>query len=331
MIKTSRFRVNIDRRGYITTGMKSERGLPTSLDHFDVSMFPEIAAAYGPKPNRLVVALPSNMVADFFDDQYGAWGKAPGGDPVLRRRCDGVACMHRIDETVAGITYARGEESDCVCEGLPQNDPQRCGYSAILKAFVVTPDGRTLLSPTCYGFKTGSINSGESIKSELMKMEFLQKLQNGGAATLAGLPLELSVRMVSGRDNAAQKFPIWSVQAFTFEAPSLPQAAPPAAVPVPTHGPEPLRIGASDQPAVRTLGTVAPTPDVEIVDEVAEEIDELGRYLYGESWFAKKRELALSVSKGRTGRITELDDAEKGRVFEGLEKRMVEQAPVKAA
>ena len=142
----------------------------------------------------------------------------------------------------------------------------------------------------------------------------------------------LRANTASGAINAAQKFPIWSVQAFTFEAPSLPEAAPPAAVPVPTHGPEPLRIGATDQPAQRTLGTVAPsTPDVEIVDEVAEEIDELGRYLYGETWFAKKRELALSVSKGRTGRITELEDAEKTRLFEGLEKRMVEQAAVKAA
>ena len=218
-----RFRVNRDQRAYITTGKKSDKGYPQTLDHFDVSAFPEIAAVYGDKPTEIVIALPSNQIADFFDDTFGAWARK-SGDATLKRNCDGVECTHRVEEALNGVQYGRGEVSECVCVDLPEDDKQRCSYTAILKAFVLHPDGREFLSPICYAFKTGSLNSGDSVRSELLKMDFLMRQQNAGENRLAGLPLRLSVRMVGGKADARQKFPIWSLTAMTFAVPTLPES-----------------------------------------------------------------------------------------------------------
>lgn len=247
----ARFRVNRDRRGYITTGKKSERGFPQSLDHFDLEGFPELRAVYGERPQELVIVLPTNDITDFFDDSFGSWGKK-GGEAVLRRHCDGESCVHRIEETVGGVAYGRGEVSACVCEGLPEGDKQRCAYGAILKAYIANPSGGEYISPICYGFRTGSINSGQSIKSELLKMEFLMRQQSGGVARLAGLPMLLSVRMVGGKDDARTKFPIWNLTAMSFNVPALPQPA--------TR--EPLALGVGEERESES----ARVPDVEIVD-----------------------------------------------------------------
>lgn len=224
MIKTGRYRINRDQRGWITTGKKTEEGYPTTLDHFNVSAFPEVIAAYGEKPESLIVLCPAHSLEEFFDDNFGAWGR----NNALKRQCDGVECVHRIKETVNGIQFEQSEISDCVCQGMADDSKERCGYGMTLKMFISHPDKLEYLTPVCYGFKTGSINSGDTIRSELQKMEFLSRTRNEGSPSLAGMPFRLSVRMVSGKDNANKKFPIWSMQAVGFDLPTLPELERPA-------------------------------------------------------------------------------------------------------
>jgi len=306
----ARFRVNRDPRGYITTGKKSEKGFPQSLSYFDLTGFPELQAVYGAEPTELIIVLPTNDITDFFDDSFSSWGKK-GAEATKRRHCDGESCVHRIEETVGGVSYGRGEVSACVCEDLPEGDKLRCSYGAILKAFVATPDGATFVSPVCYGFRTGSINSGQSIKSELEKIAFLARMQSGGDARIAGYPLRLSVRMIGGKDDARQKFPIWNLTAMTFNIPSLPP---------PTHAePPPLALGSGEesQPDSEIVATVPP--------EMVAEIDRMGRLLYPETWEARRREAAAKISVGETGLIEELSEEQAAEIAVAFHMRLREK------
>lgn len=217
MIKNIKIRINVDQRGAITCG-SLVGGRPKGLDHFDLEPFPELRAVYGDKPRSLVIYLPSDDLMSCFDCEYSAWGKAPSG-PVKKRICDGEECLHRVRETIGTETFGAGELSPCVCENLSDDDPAHCRYSAHLKAYVADPETRSLISPVCYVLRTHSSNSGDAVYSELQKVFSLTSMLFG-EPRLTGIPFLLSVAMVSRRDDAGRKFPIWRIQALTFEMPS---------------------------------------------------------------------------------------------------------------
>lgn len=196
----------VDPRGKLKTGMKLNN-LPKSLDYFNAEKFPELREAYGEKPAAFVVRFPSDEPIDFFDCNFEHWAgrKADKETGTLIRKCDGEVCLHRINETIAGTTYGAGEESGCVCQTLKEDDKQRCKYVAYLKAWVVLPQTGKIENPLCYLFETHSQNSGDAIMSALNDVRIL----TGG--TLRGIPFSLSVKMVSGKEDAKQKFPIWTL------------------------------------------------------------------------------------------------------------------------
>lgn len=212
-----------DRRGYITTGRKSEKGRPQTLDHFNVERFPEIIQYYGERPTELVIMLPDDDIETFFTDDFAAWGQEYGS-AVKKRFCNGKQCTHRIDETVEGVTYGRGEVSACICEDLPADSKARCRYTAILKASLVSPDGQRIISPHVYGFKTGSQNSGDQIFGELERLDLLLRIHGDGRPQLKGKLCTLSVKMVQGKESVMTKFPIWTLEAFRFVQPTLPES-----------------------------------------------------------------------------------------------------------
>lgn len=211
MIKNFRARVMVDPRGKIKTGMKAKNSegkeYPKSLDHFNVVKFPELVEQYGEKPAAFVIQFPSNEPIDFFDCNYEHWSgrKKEGEQGVLIRRCDGETCLHRINEEIAGKKYAAGEESRCVCLDMKEDDKKRCGYTAYLKAWIVSPQTGNIENPLCYLFETHSRNSGDAIYSALNDVRVLT---NG---VLRGIRFSLSVRMVAGKEDAKMKFPIWTL------------------------------------------------------------------------------------------------------------------------
>ena len=202
MIVNMKYRVNVDKRGKITSGKKSDKGYPQSLDYFNIDLFPELQTAYGLKPNKLVIFFPSDTITDFFDCNYALYG-----NETKLRSCNGQTCIHRIEETINGVTYKAGEESECVCLALPDNDKKKCKYSMYLKAFIVDKNVGKVNNPLCYMFHSGSQNSGDNIYSELEKIKGLNM------GVLRGVPFGLSVEMVGGKSEAKKKFPIWSLQA----------------------------------------------------------------------------------------------------------------------
>lgn len=220
MIKMQRIRITVDKRGKIKTGKRREgSGLPQSLEYFNVEAFPELVAAYGEKPSKLCVFMPTNEVEDAFDDSYVLYRGGTKDTPGTKvRSCNGETCIHRIDETAGEVKYAAGEETDCICERLPEKvpnpkkpgeemaNPQVCKYSAYLKAYIGIPPKFQVQNSSCYLFETHSVNSGDAMKSELMRIHTLTQ------GKLYGIPFMLSVDMVSGKENANLKFPIWHLQ-----------------------------------------------------------------------------------------------------------------------
>lgn len=208
MVKNPKFRITFDGRGNISSGEKTEGGLPRSLDHFNISHFNELVKAYGEKPTALIVYFPSDDILDFFDDNYVRWVGADKGKPTKVRQCDGEECFHRLEETIEGHHYVAGEVTPCVCKELdiPDGHKMKCRYSCYFSAWVANPTTGQVENPACYRFVTGSDNSGKAIQFELRKIGCL----NHGV--IRNIPFRLSVRMVSGK-RPAEKFPIWSLQA----------------------------------------------------------------------------------------------------------------------
>ncbi|HET54970.1 MAG TPA: hypothetical protein ENN33_07105 [Ignavibacteria bacterium] len=204
MIQNRRYRILCDPRAKITSGEKTEKGLPASLPYFDISPFPELVEAYGEQPEELFLYFPSDEIPDFFNDEFNLYGS----NGQKKRSCDSVTCIHRIDETINGVTYHAGQETECVCRklNLPEKDKNKCVYVMYLKAWIALPDTGKIENPLCYLFRTRSENSGANIYSELEKIKTLA----GGV--LRGIKFSLSVRMVSNRKDAKKRFPIWVLQ-----------------------------------------------------------------------------------------------------------------------
>lgn len=205
-------KIQPDTRGSITTGEKTERGLPKAVGHFNVSKFREVIEVYGNTPTQFVIYLPSNNWMECFDDTYEEWG----GNKTKKRSCNGEECTHRIEETINGVLYREGAVSECLCQGM---EAPICSYSMLLKAYIASAEYE-LLSMTCYAFRSGSENNGENIRSALQKVSVdTERLY--GQPLLMGIPFNLSVKMVSSRDSAKKKFPVWNIQPLAFHVPRV--------------------------------------------------------------------------------------------------------------
>jgi len=209
MVKSFKYRITVDNRGKISCGKKREGSeLPQSLDYFDISDFPELMKWYGEKPKRLLVFFPTDNILDFFDTAYNVWYTTTAGRKGERRTCDGETCLHYIDENIAGIQYAAGEETECICKKLAEDDKNRCRYDCYFKTYVGNPTNGQIENPCCYMFSTHSDNSADSIFSELDKIKSL----NHGILRL--IPFELSVAMHDG--PGGKRYPIISLRVWGF-------------------------------------------------------------------------------------------------------------------
>ena|SRR3990167_2110476 len=219
MITNIRFRITTDQRGKISTGKKSDAGYPQSLDYFYIDDFPELIKAYGNKPQKLLVYFPSDIIQDFFDCNYVLYGGGLGGKKGTKiRSCDSETCIHRIAEEVEGVKYEAGEETECICDSLPEivkrekdgkevPNPQLCKYSMYFKAFIALPTTGKVDFPTCFMFESHSKNTGDAIFSELEKIKALNQ------GILRNVPFLLTVKMIEGKTDAKMRFPIWNLQA----------------------------------------------------------------------------------------------------------------------
>lgn len=200
-------KINVDKRGKITTGTKavsktSGKEFPKATDYFVLEDFPELKESYGEKPTKLVLFFPSNEIQDFFNVDMVLYGT----NQTLIRKCnEDDECIHRIEEEINGVKYKASQVSDCICPLLEEDSKKKCKAAMYLKAFVANRKTGKIENPQCYLFYSGSRNTAENIYSELNKIQSL-------VGSLVGIPFGLSVKMVSGKTNATQRFPIWSLQ-----------------------------------------------------------------------------------------------------------------------
>ena len=207
MIKSFKTRISVDPRGTITSGKKDSKGLPVKLDYFNVEDFRELVEAYGAKPTEVVVVFPTDNIPDFFDNGLALWKATKAeGKGIKIRSCDEEECIHCVPETIGGKKYEAGEISPCVCDDLPEDDPQRCHFRMKLKAWIALPKSGKVENLMCYAFSTGSRNSSDAIYSELLKVQWFNK------GTLRGVPFVLSVKMVTSSTDNKIRFPIWSIR-----------------------------------------------------------------------------------------------------------------------
>ncbi len=209
MIDDLKYKIPIDPRGSITTGIKTKnsKGIeyPKAVDYFVIDDFPELKHSYGEKPNKLVLFFPADKIEDFLDINYVLYG----ANNSLIRKCNGANCFHRIDNEIEQAKFKAGQTTPCICKQyeLPDDHKKKCKPFFWMNSFIGVIKLVRVESSMCTLFKSGSKNSAENIISELTK---IQSLTNG---RLFGIPFGLSVDMVSGSTDAKTKFPIWKLQA----------------------------------------------------------------------------------------------------------------------
>jgi hypothetical protein len=79
-----------------------------------------------------------------------------------------------------------------------------------LKAFILNPADGKLISTLPHLFETGSRNSGGAVLTALQNLSGLTTLFFG-EPKIAYIPMRLWVKMVSGKDDAKLRFPIWEL------------------------------------------------------------------------------------------------------------------------
>lgn len=211
MRKNYKRRIAVDTRKKITTGYKglSKNGkeIPKKADHFVLMhpetgevFFPELIEFYGEKPKEMYVMFPSDDYSEFFDDNFNLWTSTHN----KRRQCDGETCLHVIDEEVKGVKYKAGTESECICEkfGLRESEVKEekaiaCSCDMLLKAYILNPENSKIISPTCYMFYSGSVNTADNLRSQLERFK-----------RLSGIPFKLFLKEITRGDKS---FVIWDI------------------------------------------------------------------------------------------------------------------------
>jgi|GEM_PF-3471908 len=252
--KNMRRRYSRDMRGKITCGTKSEKGYPKSLDHFNVSKFPELAAVYGDKPQRIAIFFPSNNIEDFFFTEYSLWG-GKGDSAVKKRKCDG--------ETACDLST--GEEKACFCASLPEK--QQCKSYTSLKAYVADINTGQLISPMLYQFETHSDNSSDGLYTEI------ENVFNMTGGRLVGVPFCIEVKFI--KKLGGKQFPILHLQSVNnleaihaLASRGVLPAAPQNSLAIDITGETPTLSGevkAIEAPAVETVKTVDLTATIALL------------------------------------------------------------------
>jgi hypothetical protein len=216
MRKNWKMRVSADRRGKITTGMKttSKGGeeIPKSLNYFNVSKFQELTDVYGEKPEKLFVVFPSENIDTFFQTEYVLWAKKGEGRAWKKRSCDGEVCKHHVPEVIGEEKFSRGDEHECFKCGTSDctiDADNQCKCYTGFSAYVLNPESGRVILFRPYRFQTNSVNSSDNIMSELFKIFE----QYGG---IPKIPFMLSVKMqeTQTKDGKKNIYPLWDCQAY---------------------------------------------------------------------------------------------------------------------
>lgn len=197
-------RIIADPRKKITLGYKTEKGYPKSANHFVLQnpvtkeeYFPELIKLYGTEPTKFFISFPTDNYEDFYSERYNLYGS----NNALKRSCNGVECVHYCDSTIEKVKYGTGEITDCVCRehNLFETENKelkklKCGFSMHLTAYILHPETKRLVSPMCYLFNTGSINTADNLYSELQRYN-----------KFVGYPFCLEVKEVKKADGTVYR------------------------------------------------------------------------------------------------------------------------------
>lgn len=285
-----------DPRGIITCG-RMVNGRPKSLDHWDISAFPELVALYGATPKELFFYLPGT-IDETTSSEYSSWGL----NKKKKRQCDGAHCTHRIAERIAETVHCEaGEITECLCKSLdiPKGHKDRCGFSGVLSVVMAHPSTYRIISPTVYRIGGHSKTSYQRFMSVVAHI-----VRFYGEDALPGMLYGLSIHMASKADDANRVFPTWRARHIVVDTtpriteptpdpvPILPPNTSPPAAPSPAAPPhEPTLDELSRGVELRVINT--PAPGAPIIPEHEMELyDRAGRTLYGEAW-AQKRQLYI--------------------------------------
>ncbi len=176
--------------GRIKVGMKTERGLPTSLDYFRASgdFATRFHNLFGAKPTELKVAFVSNNIEEVCNEQFEAWdkGKRLGwGDGSVFTVWDGTAGKY--------------------IDGLSSNDPR---VKAIRKLFARTLTLRFVLLEMkgILGYWTFSTKAKETTIPSIVQAFDMVMARSG---SIIGFPFSLMVKKVqSYTPGMAKNYPI---------------------------------------------------------------------------------------------------------------------------
>ena len=118
-------KISADMRGTITCG-RMENDRATKTKYFVLDDFPELQAAYGNEPDRMVIIFPTNEPTDwFFSRKTESVKVKASGKMFTRRFCDGDTCHFNMDMNIAGVDYQADYEYACICaanSSLPEKD-----------------------------------------------------------------------------------------------------------------------------------------------------------------------------------------------------------------
>lgn len=187
-VSVRKVKLGRDQRGDISCGM---RGKLKSLDYFRVEDFPEVAAAYGLKPDRLIIYFPPGRIQDYFYFNKGEWNK----NKKRKRVCDGVKYEVMYRQQINGIWREPGKDYDCECETCGCE----CKANVSFTAYVAHPETLNVITHIPIRFRTTSESAGYHLLSNLELRE----------NQILGLPWILSVKMVEVGDK---KFPAWNIE-----------------------------------------------------------------------------------------------------------------------
>jgi len=219
LVVTQHRNIATDPRGKITTGKKREgTNQGQALDYFNLTKFPELQKMCGEKPQTLLIILPGNML-EIFSESFTRYGQKTGAKATKLTECDGQSCRVRVTQTIGKDTFeASSDPYPCICETLglfttkdeELRKKKACRYVMYLKAFVANPITGKLETLVPYLFRNVSRNSGAAVRSALEEMTAFTHTAFG-EPRLTWMKFRLDVKMVEGRDNPKEKFPIWSM------------------------------------------------------------------------------------------------------------------------
>ncbi len=181
--------------GRIKVGMKTERGLPTSLDYFRASgdFANRFVSLFGDKPTELKVAFVSNNIEEVCNEQFEAWDKG-------KRLGWGNGEVFTVWNPQGGK-----DGKGAYVEGLAADDPS---VKAIRKLFARTLTLRFVLLEMkgILGYWTFQTKAKETTIPSIVQAFDMVMARSG---SIVGFPFSLMVKKVqSYTPGMAKNYPI---------------------------------------------------------------------------------------------------------------------------